>query len=76
MAKLYAELTSDKGGRVLSKSDNNSINVTFTVKNRIIGSVELYIFDDEKDGCDNDEYLLKYYKDDDDDPIIITQGNL
>lgn len=76
MAKLYAEITSDKGGRVVSKSDNKAINVTFKVKNRIIGSVELYIFDDMEDGCDDDEYLLKYYRNDDDDPIIITQGNL
>lgn len=30
MAKLYAELTSDKGGRTASKSGDEDITVTFT----------------------------------------------
>lgn len=33
MAKLYAELTSDKGGRVASKGGDESITVALTEKN-------------------------------------------
>lgn len=79
MAKLYAELTSDKGGRKVSKSDNKSISIDLFVKNSLIGTIELYLFNDISDGCDADEYLLKYYRpseDQDVDPLIVTQGNL
>lgn len=76
MSRLYAELTSDKGGRVLSRADNTSIDVAFRVKNTIIGSVELYVFNDIELGEATDEYLLKFYPQDGGDPHIITQGNL
>ena len=33
MAKLYAELTSDKGGRVASKGGDEYVQVRFTRKN-------------------------------------------
>ena len=76
MAKLYAEITSDKGNRTVSKGGNEFINVQFKVKNKVVGNVELYIFNDMEDGCDDDEYLLKFYRNDDEDPFIISQGNL
>jgi hypothetical protein len=34
MAKLYAELTSDKGGRVASKGGDDYIDVTIMYKNK------------------------------------------
>ena len=46
MAKLYAELTSDKGGRVVSKSDDKAIQIDLRVKNTQVGQVELYLHDD------------------------------
>ena len=36
MAKLYAELTSDKGGRVASKGGDKEITVTFKMGNNLV----------------------------------------
>jgi hypothetical protein len=35
MAKLYAELTSDKGGRVASKGGDTMLKVTLSQKNNV-----------------------------------------
>ena len=40
MAKLYAELTSDKGGRVASKGANEYLVMTVYRGNEIIASIE------------------------------------
>lgn len=39
MAKLYAELTSDKGGRVASKAGEQQLTVNLTYKNKLVMSV-------------------------------------
>lgn len=41
MAKLYAEITSDKGGRVVSKSGDDTIRVFLKTKNRAVAIVYL-----------------------------------
>lgn len=41
MAKLYAELSSDKGGRVASKGGDETIDVSLFYKNKRIMSVTL-----------------------------------
>lgn len=41
MAKLYAELTSDKGGRVVGKGGNDKITTTMKVGNIVIATVTL-----------------------------------
>ena len=43
MAKLYAELTSDKGGRVVGKGGNEYIDIKLSIGNTIIGTLS---FDD------------------------------
>lgn len=40
MAKLYAELSSDKGGRVVGKGGNETINVGLQLNNKVIGMLE------------------------------------
>ena len=41
MAKLYAELSSDKGGRIIGKGGNEYVNLTIRDgKNHIIANVE------------------------------------
>ncbi len=43
MAKLYAELTSDKGGRVASKGGDSSIKVSLNHSNKNYGILDTYI---------------------------------
>lgn len=59
MAKLYAELTSDKGGRVASKSGDKSIVVKLVYKNKAVA----YIAFDEWGDEDEPFYALNIYKD-------------
>jgi hypothetical protein len=40
MAKLYAELTSDKGGRVASKSDDNELVTSLYRGNKATHTIE------------------------------------
>lgn len=40
MAKLYAELTSDKGGRVASKGGDDFISCRITQNGKIIATIE------------------------------------
>jgi len=75
MAKLYAELTSDKGGRVVSRGGNNIVNVSFRIGNVHIGDIELQWLDEDEKNEHDREYLLKYYHCDDCDPFIIKQGH-
>ena len=42
MAKLYAEITSDKGGRVASKGGDDFITCKITQNGKIIATVEYY----------------------------------
>lgn len=42
MAKLYAEITSDKGGRVASKGGNEYIEVTLKVGNVPVAHIALW----------------------------------
>lgn len=41
MAKLYAELTSDKGGRVASKGGENHLDVTLKIGNNTVAYITL-----------------------------------
>ncbi len=53
MAKLYAELTSDKGGRVASKGGNDKIRVILSQKNYseyVIEYTEKQLFVYDNDG--------------------------
>jgi len=43
MAKLYAELTSDKGGRVASKGGDCSMKVSLNHNNNNYGILDTYI---------------------------------
>jgi len=47
MAKLYAELTSDKGGRVASKGGNQYISCQLAIKNETIVDVSISYNDDD-----------------------------
>lgn len=77
MAKLYCEITSDKGGRTVSKGDNDSIQVTVRVKNEIVGYIYIdYLHDKHNHGTELDEYLVQWHSANYDDPIIIQQGNI
>jgi len=70
MAKLYAELTSDKGGRVASKSGDQYITIDLRAKNKQIGQLELYLHSDG-------EWLITYQDHDErKDKEIIKQGQL
>ena len=40
MAKLYAELTSDKGGRVASKGGDNFVSCRITQNGKIVATIE------------------------------------
>jgi len=42
MAKLYAEITSDKGGRVASKSGDETITVTLYAGNIEVAQIEFW----------------------------------
>lgn len=46
MARLYAEITSDKGGRVVGKGGNNEISVRLYDGNTYRGMVEMYASSD------------------------------
>lgn len=68
--KLHAKMNSERG-KTVTKSGNETINIDLTVNREHIGTIELYLFDEE-----NPEWLLKYYKDEDSDPIILKQGHI
>lgn len=50
MAKLYAELTSDKGGRVASKGADSRLVLTIHQNNRAIGMIKVYPIEGEPNG--------------------------
>ena len=50
MAKLYAELTSDKGGRVASKGGDSRLVLTIQQNNKIIGIIKAYPINGEPNG--------------------------
>lgn len=50
MAKLYAELTSDKGGRVASKGADSRLVLTVYQNNKVIGTLKVYPIADEPNG--------------------------
>ena len=68
MAKLYAELTSDKGGRVVGKGGHDYVNVDIKCGNHIIARIEynlpnnqLHINDETEDNeliVNVDGYLI------------------
>ena len=76
MAKLYAELTSDKNSKKLGKGGDDFVNLELTVKGRYVGSIELQLLNDMADGVEKDEYLVKFYRNEEEDPKIIAQGNI
>ena len=50
MAKLYAELTSDKGGRVASKSADMRLVLTIQQNNKVVGTLKMYPITEEVNG--------------------------
>ena len=50
MAKLYAELTSDKGGRVASKGGDTRLVLTVQQNNKIVVTIKMYPITDEPNG--------------------------
>jgi hypothetical protein len=50
MAKLYAELTSDKGGRVASKGADSRLVLTIQQNNKVIGTIKAYPITNEPSG--------------------------
>lgn len=50
MAKLYAELTSDKGGRVASKGGDSRLVLTVKQNNKVVGIIKMYPITDEPNG--------------------------
>ena len=50
MAKLYAELTSDKGGRVASKGADARLVLTIYQNNRAIGTLKAYPINGDTNG--------------------------
>lgn len=48
MAKLYAEITSDKGGRKVSKGGDKNIQIKVSNKNKVIYYVDVI---DDGDEC-------------------------
>jgi len=50
MAKLYAELTSDKGGRVVSKGANTRLVLDVYQNNKKIGTLKAYPIHGEPNG--------------------------
>ena len=50
MAKLYAELTSDKGGRVASKGADLRLVLTVQQNNKVVGTLKVYPIADETSG--------------------------
>lgn len=45
MAKLYAELSSDKGGRVASKGGDTTLKVSLNHQNKNFGILDAYILE-------------------------------
>jgi hypothetical protein len=50
MAKLYAELTSDKGGRVASKGADSRLVFTIKQNNKVVGVIKAYPINGEVNG--------------------------
>jgi hypothetical protein len=50
MAKLYAELSSDKGGRVASKGADARLMLTVHQNNKVIGTLKVYPITGEPNG--------------------------
>ena len=50
MSKLYAELTSDKGGRVASKSGDSRLVLDLFQNNKKIGTIKAYPITGETNG--------------------------
>jgi len=66
MAKLYAELSSDKGGRVASKVADSRLVLTIKQNNKIIGTIKAYPINGEPnghritwEGIDGDTHMIQ-----------------
>lgn len=42
MAKLFAEITSEKGGRITSKGGNDFVSVKLTQNNKVVASITMW----------------------------------
>lgn len=77
--KLHLTAQSERG-KEATKSANDFIIIDLTVHRQVVGQIELYLnHDSEKDGYDNDEWLIKYKRNPDseeEDWNIIAQGNI
>lgn len=74
---LYATLTSERASK--SQGGNEYVIAHFSVNRKVVGMVELYLYDDDKQhGCNENEWLLKWRKggDEDGDWDILAQGHI
>jgi len=80
--KLYLEAQSERNSRSAKKGGNEFVFIELMVKNRKVGEIELYLFNDieqyRAEGCEEDEWLIKHRRGvhEDEDWNIIDQGNL
>lgn len=76
--KLATFIESERG-KAITKTANEFIYQEFTVKELPVGQIELYYFDDsvdDKENCNEGEWLLKFRRDENEDWDIIAQGNI
>jgi hypothetical protein len=68
--------TNSERGKSVEKSGNDYLRVTLSVDYHIIGEVELYLnHDRERQGADEDEWILTFKRPHVTDPDIIAQGH-
>lgn len=73
--KLYAIVTNE-ARKEEGVGGSEYVNVAFKVGNNNVGEVELYLHDDDvRHGCDENEWLLRFWKHPEQDPLILTQGH-
>ena len=56
--KLYATTTSERASK--GQGGNEYVVSEFNVEREVIGQVELYLFDDDKSGYNENEWVLKF----------------
>ena len=72
---LYAEVASERASK--GQGGNEFLETTFKVRNKVVGYIELYLFDDDiKHGCNENEWVLKFKKLFNDDWEILAQGHI
>lgn len=73
--KLCTTIQSERG-KTIQKTGNEFIYQEFTVNGHKVGQIELYLFDDKREGYETNEWLLKFSPNNDTDWDILAQGNI